>query len=94
MLGYMLQALRKDNVKVVLIHPGPVATSMTKGRFDPELALEADDVAEAALLPLRTTALCVLKEMTLDCSDCFLMAWVLQPCKTLNARLVAGQLHC
>lgn len=26
----MLQALRKDNVKVVLIHPGPVATSMTK----------------------------------------------------------------
>lgn len=32
MLRYMLQlqALRKDNVKVVLIHPGPVATSMTK----------------------------------------------------------------
>ncbi|KAL3140443.1 hypothetical protein ABBQ38_004702 [Trebouxia sp. C0009 RCD-2024] len=60
------EALRKDNVKVVLIHPGPVATSMTKGRFDPELALEADDVAEAALLPLRTTALCVPKQMTLD----------------------------
>lgn len=37
-----------------------------QGRFDPELALEADDVAEAALLPLRTTALCVPKEMTLD----------------------------
>lgn len=32
MLGSMLQlqALRKDNVKVVLINPGPVATSMTK----------------------------------------------------------------
>lgn len=25
-----LQALRKDNVKVVLIHPGPVATAMTE----------------------------------------------------------------
>ena len=25
-----MQALRKDNVQVVLIHPGPVATDMTK----------------------------------------------------------------
>ena len=37
-----------------------------QGRFDPELALEADDIAEAAMLPLHTTALCVPKEMTLD----------------------------
>lgn len=37
-----------------------------QGRFDPEVSLEADDIAEAALLPLRTTALCVPKELTLE----------------------------
>ena len=31
-----------------------------------DLALEADDIAEAAMLPLQTTALCVPKELTLD----------------------------
>ena len=31
-----------------------------------DLSLEADDIAEAAMLPLRTTALCVPKEVTLD----------------------------
>ena len=30
-LGYdVMQALRKDNVKVVLINPGPIATAMTE----------------------------------------------------------------
>ena len=28
--------------------------------------MDANDIAEAALLPLRLTALCVPKEMTLD----------------------------
>ena len=37
-----------------------------QGKFDHGKSLEADDVAEAALLPLRTTALCVPKEITLD----------------------------
>ena len=29
----MLQALRQSNVKVVLINPGPIATSMTEVKF-------------------------------------------------------------
>ncbi len=37
-----------------------------QGVFNQDLSLEAEDIAEAALLPLRTTALCVPKEMTLD----------------------------
>ncbi|KAL0018108.1 hypothetical protein WJX77_009366 [Trebouxia sp. C0004] len=60
------EALRTSNVKVVLIHPGPVATAMTEGVFNQDLSLEAEDIAEAAMLPLITTALCVPKEMTLD----------------------------
>lgn len=31
-----------------------------------DLSLEADDIAEAAMLPFRTTALCVPKEVSLD----------------------------
>jgi hypothetical protein len=31
-----------------------------------DLTLEAEDIAEAAMLPLITTALCVPKEITLD----------------------------
>ena len=31
-----MQALRTNNVKVVLIHPGPVATSMTEVRHSRE----------------------------------------------------------
>lgn len=37
-----------------------------QGIMNHDLSLEADDIAEAALLPLRTTALCVPKEVTLD----------------------------
>lgn len=60
------EALRKENVKVMLINPGPIATAMTEGVMNQDLALEADDIAEAAMLPLHTTALCVPKELTLD----------------------------
>ena len=31
-----------------------------------DLTLEAEDIVEAAMLPLITTALCVPKEITLD----------------------------
>ena len=37
-----------------------------QGVMNHDLTLEAEDIAEAALLPLRTTALCVPKEITLD----------------------------
>jgi len=60
------EALRTSNVKVVLINPGPIATDMTKGVMNHDLTLEAEDIAEAAMLPLITTALCVPKEITLD----------------------------
>ena len=37
-----------------------------QGVMNQDLTLEANDIAEAAMLPLRTTALCVPKEVTLD----------------------------
>ncbi|DBA95764.1 TPA: hypothetical protein ACH3X1_001318 [Trebouxia sp. C0004] len=40
--------------------------SCYEGVFNQDLSLEAEDIAEAAMLPLITTALCVPKEMTLD----------------------------
>ncbi len=42
---------------------GPI---LAQGVFNQDLSLEAEDIAEAAMLPLITTALCVPKEMTLD----------------------------
>ena len=37
-----------------------------QGVMNHDLTLEAEDIAEAAMLPLITTALCVPKEITLD----------------------------
>lgn len=39
---------------------------LLQGIMNHDLSLEAEDIAEAAMLPLRTTALCVPKEVTLD----------------------------
>eukprot|EP00891_Asterochloris_glomerata_P000102 jgi/Astpho2/102/gw1.00004.149.1_t len=67
--GYTLstyEVFRKQNIKVVLIHPGPVATAMTEGMGDQEKMIQPQDVAEAALLPLRTTGGATPKEVGLQ----------------------------
>lgn len=60
-----VQELRQSNVKVVAIHPAGVATQMTEGRFDHDRCIQTTDIAEAALLALRTTSSCVPQEITL-----------------------------
>lgn len=60
-----MQELRQSNVKVVAIHPAGVATQMTEGRFDHDRCIQTTDIAEAALLALRTSSSCVPQEITL-----------------------------
>ena len=60
-----LQALRQENVKVVAIHPAGVATAMTEGRFNHDRTLQSSDIAEAAMLAVRTSPSCVPQEITL-----------------------------
>ena len=60
-----LQALRNENVKVVCIHPGAVETPMTEGKFNMERCLRTTDIAEAAMLAVRTSSSCVPSEITL-----------------------------
>lgn len=61
------ERLRNENVKVMLINPAFVRTSMTE-RIPGVLAermLTPDDVAEAALLALQTSSMCCPQEITL-----------------------------
>lgn len=60
-----VQALRQHNVKVVCIHPAAVNTPMTEGMFVPERCLQPSDIAEAAMLAVRTSPACVPQEITL-----------------------------
>eukprot|EP00803_Ostreobium_quekettii_P011274 evm.model.scf_135.5 EVM.evm.TU.scf_135.5 scf_135:40700-42923(+) len=61
------ETLRRSNVKVVCINPGVVRTSLAGGlpAMVPEDMIIPDDVAEACLLALRTSAKCVPTEITL-----------------------------
>jgi len=58
-------ALRKDNIKVTLINPGMVETNMTEGMGDSDKMIKVTDIAEAALLPVRTTIHAVPEEITI-----------------------------
>lgn len=60
-----VQALRQHNVKVVCIHPAAVHTPMTEGKFIAERCLKPSDIAEAAMLAVRTSSACVPQEITL-----------------------------
>lgn len=42
-----------------------VHTPMTEGKFIPERCLQPTDIAEAAMLALRTSSACVPSEITL-----------------------------
>jgi short-subunit dehydrogenase len=61
------QALRGYGIKVVLINPGFVATDMTAGveGADRSRMLSPGDVAEAAMLAVRTRPACCPEEITL-----------------------------
>eukprot|EP00123_Amoebidium_parasiticum_P012143 comp21151_c0_seq1/m.28630 comp21151_c0_seq1/g.28630 ORF comp21151_c0_seq1/g.28630 comp21151_c0_seq1/m.28630 type:complete len:242 (-) comp21151_c0_seq1:510-1235(-) len=61
------QNLRLKNIKVVLINPAFVNTDMVSGNPNtiPERMLQPSDVAEAAMLALKTTSACVPQEITL-----------------------------
>ena len=61
------QALRKHGIKVVLINPGFVDTDMTAGveGADRSRMLAPEDVAEAAMLAVRTRPACCPEEITL-----------------------------
>lgn len=60
------QKLRASGVKVVLLNPGFVDTDMT-AHFggDRQRALRTEDIAEAAMLAVRTSAACCPEEITL-----------------------------
>jgi len=59
--------LRDAGIKVVLLNPAYVDTAMTEGvrGADRSRMLRPEDVAEAALLALRTSAACCPQEITL-----------------------------
>ncbi len=61
------ERLRHDNIKVCLINPPFVRTAMTEGISGviPERMLTPEDVAEAAMLAVRTSAMCCPQEITL-----------------------------
>ena len=60
-----MQALRQENVKVVSINPAAVATDMTEGKMDHSRSLQTSDIAEAAMLAVRTSSSCVPQDITL-----------------------------
>lgn len=60
-----MQALRQENVKVVSINPAAVATDMTEGKMDHSKSLQTSDIAEAAMLAVRTSSSCVPQDITL-----------------------------
>ncbi len=59
--------LRHEGIKVVLINPAFVDTDMTAGveGADRSKMLQPEDIAEAAMLAIRTSAACVPEEITL-----------------------------
>eukprot|EP00922_Rhytidocystis_sp_ex-Travisia-forbesii_P045619 GHVS01068065.1.p1 GENE.GHVS01068065.1~~GHVS01068065.1.p1 ORF type:complete len:250 (+),score=33.94 GHVS01068065.1:92-841(+) len=67
--GWSLHCYRKlrlDNIKVMVIHPGFIATDMVKSPgLLAERMIQPADVAEAAMLPFRTTSGCCPEEITL-----------------------------
>ena len=54
-----------QNLKVCCIHAAAVNTPMTEGMFIKERCLQPTDIAEAAMLALRTSSSCVPSEITL-----------------------------
>jgi short-subunit dehydrogenase len=58
--------LRSFNIKTVCINPGYVATPMSEGHtgVDHSLMITSEDVAEAAMLALKTSATCCPTEIT------------------------------
>jgi short-subunit dehydrogenase len=60
------QALRAFNIKTVCINPGYVATPMCEDHkgVDHSLMIKPEDVAEAAMLALTTSATCCPSEIT------------------------------
>jgi short-subunit dehydrogenase len=59
------QALRKDNIKVVLINPGMVETGMTEGMGDSEKMIKPRDIALGALLAVETSTHACPQEITI-----------------------------
>ena len=49
----------------VVIPAAGVATQMTEGRFDHDRCIQTTDIAEAAMLAVRTSSSCVPQEITL-----------------------------
>ena len=64
-LGNLLPLLTCSRQIFYCCCAGPVATSMTEGMGDQEKMIQPQDVAEAALLPLRTTGGATPKEVGL-----------------------------
>lgn len=61
------EKLRRDNIKVCLINPAFVHTQLVAriSGVIPEHMLSTDDIAEAAMLAIRTSAACCPQEITL-----------------------------
>eukprot|EP00208_Stichococcus_sp_RCC1054_P004041 CAMPEP_0206149188 /NCGR_PEP_ID=MMETSP1473-20131121/37650_1 /ASSEMBLY_ACC=CAM_ASM_001109 /TAXON_ID=1461547 /ORGANISM="Stichococcus sp, Strain RCC1054" /LENGTH=242 /DNA_ID=CAMNT_0053546639 /DNA_START=569 /DNA_END=1297 /DNA_ORIENTATION=- len=60
------QSLRQHGIKVSIVHPGMVATSMTSGYgMNTELMIQPEDVAEAMFMALKTKQSCTPVEITL-----------------------------
>lgn len=59
------QNLRKHGIKVVIVHPGMVATKMTSGFGKESLKIQPEDVAETFFLALKMQQSCTPVEMTL-----------------------------
>eukprot|EP01066_Platyproteum_vivax_P018594 Platyproteum_vivax@DN7571_c0_g1_i5.p1 len=60
------EEFRKHNVKVMIIHPAFTNTQMmAQFGFNPERLLATSDIAEAALLPFKTTIACCPVELVL-----------------------------
>ncbi|KAF8822231.1 hypothetical protein IE077_000763 [Cardiosporidium cionae] len=58
--------LKEDNIKVTLISPGYVHTDMVKmAKIDFSKVIQPNDIAEAALLPIRTSYSCCPEEITI-----------------------------
>eukprot|EP00922_Rhytidocystis_sp_ex-Travisia-forbesii_P025806 GHVS01037860.1.p1 GENE.GHVS01037860.1~~GHVS01037860.1.p1 ORF type:complete len:111 (+),score=10.88 GHVS01037860.1:135-467(+) len=60
------QKLRYDNIKVMISHPGFVATDMTASpdRLSHRM-IQPEDIGEVAMLPFRTSTGCCPEEITL-----------------------------
>lgn len=59
------QNLRVHGIKVVIVHPGMVATSMSQGFGKEQLMIQPEDVAEAFFLALKMKQSCTPVEIVL-----------------------------